>query len=219
MKRIWIFGMLAMIGTSTAGTTAARADIIIEHGTVMRVPDPSFRYTFQTVLTDIPNPPGVEVAFGDFFTVYDLKGIILGTNTQPDNWAATFNLVGTNPVGTSSPDDPAIYNVTWTYVGELPLLAPETLGSFSVQSSDGSLKNLAYAGQDTLLTGGPSGNMGSVPITTVPEPSSFLLAGLGLSSGWFVFRRRRGPTGGRSARPGRGLLGDGHQGLEGVARA
>jgi hypothetical protein len=189
--RIWIVGLLAVMGSTIAASTRAKADIIIDFGSVMPVPDPSFRYTFHSILTDVPNPPGVEIAPNDFFTVYDLKGIILGTNTQPNNWAATFNLVGRTPPNTNPPDDAAIFNVTWTYVGTDPILAPQDLGLFSVQSTDGSLRSLSYAGQDTLLTGGTKGNMGTVVIQGVPEPTSLLLAGIGLPATWMFIRRRR----------------------------
>jgi hypothetical protein len=186
--RIWIVGLLAVLSSMIAGSTRAKADIILDFGTVMEIPDPSFRYTFHAILTNVPNPPGVEIVMGDFFTVYDLRGIILGTNSQPNNWAATFNLVGNTPPDTNPPDNPAIFNVTWTYVGTDPILAPMELGFFSVQSTDGSLTSLVYAGQDTLLSGGKKGNVGTVPI---PEPTSLLLAGIGLPATWFVTRRRR----------------------------
>jgi hypothetical protein len=189
--RIWIVSLIVVLGSTFVGSTGAKADIIHNRGTVMQEPDPSFRYTFHSILTDVPNPPGVEIAMNDFFTVYDLVGVIQGTNEQPDNWAASFSLVGRTPAGTDPVDNDAIFNVTWTYIGADPILAPQDLGNFSVQSTDGSLRNLVYAGQDTLLSGGTVGNMGTVPITFVPEPTSLLLTGLGLPATWLVMRRRR----------------------------
>jgi len=184
--------LLLASALAVAGSGEARGDIIIDLSDVMTIPDPNFVYTFHVKLTNVVVPPGEEIAPGDFFTVYDVPGLIAGTNNQPFNWAASFNFVGQTPSGVSPPDNPSVLNVTWTFVGAVPILAPQDLGFFSVEAtSDIPATSLNYAGQTTLIGDGKHSNAGSVTVTAVPEPGVTVLVALPAVLGVVWLRRRR----------------------------
>jgi hypothetical protein len=177
---------------TAAGSGAARGDIVVDFAQVLTAPDPNFIYTFHAALTNVVNPPGEEIVNGDFFTVYDIPGLIAGTNNQPPNWAASFALVGRTPAGVSPADSTSILNVTWTYVGTVPLLAPQDLGLFSVEAtSDTPAKSLVWAGQDTIIGDGKHPSTGTVTVTAVPEPGASLLVAFSVALGAVWCRRRR----------------------------
>ena len=124
---------------------------------------------------------------GTFFTIYDFGGF-QSVGVIPGSWTATTALVGKTPsVGSLSPDDATITNVSFTYTG--PVLAgPALLGTFNIVSSFGLQKLGQFSAQatnnvSTDISFNKSfqnvGNVG-VPLAGVPEPSSMLLIGGGL---------------------------------------
>ncbi len=185
-------GLVAAMGLGLAGmgTGVARGDIVVTIDSIMQLPDPHFRVTFGASVINVQNVPAQEISNGDFFTVYDVPTLIVGTNRQPDNWAASFNRTGTTPAGVNPPDDPITYNVTWTFVGDNPIPASQALGAFSVETTSANFAGLYYAGQDTIIGDGKHANVGFA-MTPTPEPSSGVLAGLGLATAWSIRRARR----------------------------
>jgi hypothetical protein len=181
--RRWCGLMLAVVGLVGSAQVPARAEIIVKSVRVRDVPDPSLIYSIELTL-----PSGSEVAKGDFITLGNIPGLVLGTNNQPSNWAATF---------------PTFEEVTWRYIGRDPLTVPTgltelNLGTFSVQAeSDFVPQFLDYSGQTTSPIDGskqpfsgraPVINESTVP--TVPEPSTMVMSALGLATVLAASRRR-----------------------------
>jgi hypothetical protein len=189
MRLRWVIGVGAL-GWFAAGAPEADAAIVVDMATVMQVPDPTFLYHFQVELTNNIVPPGEEIATNDFFTIYDIQGLIPGTNNQPPNWAATFQFVGITPIGVNPPDDPTLLNVTWTFIGDVPILAPAMLGGFTVESRSDASRHLAYSWQTTLIGDGHRSGTTTVDVLDTPEPSSLVLAGIGLPAAFLWLRRR-----------------------------
>jgi hypothetical protein len=164
--------------------SVTRADIIPSY--VSTVPSgPNSIVTYQADLTAEQN-----ANTGDFFTIYDFSSIMPTSSSQPSGWTFSTSLVGPSPPQTNSPDNPSMWNLTWTYSG--PTLSGTGIGPFTVtilgNSDVVSLETGYFAGQGTLIVGPNAGthvgNVGRIPIPVVPEPSSvgLILAGLALSN-------------------------------------
>jgi hypothetical protein len=152
---------------------------------------------------------------GDYFTIYDFRGLIPNTNTQPTGFAFSSALVGPTPAGTNPVDSPTISNLTWTYTASSAPVGPVNLGTFTVQSQSnmpttGSFTSLSQTlvgdrtttsvsqSQVTTPSGSSCGSNGVVSslgdpsgAPVVPEPPSLALcAGLPLI-GLYWLRRQR----------------------------
>lgn len=139
---------------------------------------------------------------GDFFTILDFAGFVPGTQTVVANWTASSANSGVCPAdlaGTCAGfDDPAVPNLTWTYTGTgiaNPNTNPATvffLGNFAANSTFNMPRNDWFFSRDNDLAAphtdeGAGGNT-NVP-ASVPEPSSLLLFGSGLTA--LAFARRK----------------------------
>lgn len=137
---------------------------------------------------------------GDYFTIYDFAGKIEGSQTQPANFTFSTSDVGPTPAQLSPKDDPKIWNVTWTYTGTQTITGDKVLGDFSVASVFHRTGTDDFTGQTHKLTNGHFNNNitdTEVPVPCgVPEPSSYLLAGLGALGfvGYGLYRRRMGAS-------------------------
>jgi hypothetical protein len=144
-----------------------------------------------------------QVTAGDFFTIYDFGAFITGSSSQPANWTFSSSLLTTPPSGTNPPDNPALANLTWTYMGATPISAGTILGNFSVtlatpQFQQTPLTGAAFfaatatraAGQDA---GSKISNVGQIPVPVpVPEPTTLsLLVLAGAGSALRAIRRRK----------------------------
>jgi hypothetical protein len=154
----------------------------------------NYMWTYSIVL-----PSNMKLQSGDYFTIYDFAGLVSGSAnvsaTNPDssyanNWGFSTAKTGPTPNRLNPGDDPNIDNLTWTYNG--PTINVDgniTLGNFSATS--------AYNQQgDSFLTatnsraadGAVDSNITEtvVPVgtstggSTTPEPTTLLMAGLGL---------------------------------------
>jgi len=159
-----------------------------------------FTYTYAPVvaLTQTVNT-------GDFFTFYDVNGLISNSETNSTGlFKATEKLtngsIAVNGSTVIPNDSPSVLNVTYTYIGVNPIVGiPTALGTFSFQSIFGPATTLeAFAAVATsTVTGNKNGNvtqyMAPGTSTAVPEPASvipFALGGLGLL-GLIVRKTRR----------------------------
>jgi hypothetical protein len=136
-------------------------------------------------------------------TLYDIAGLIAGSELQPAGWTATTALLGDTPGGTTPVDSPTAINITWTYSGAAQITGPLSLGSFSFQSTFGGTGQvIATTFQDQVDTtpdggagddfaeGGLSSVTGPHQSSPVPEPTSILLLGTVLSLAGYRLRRR-----------------------------
>ena len=198
-----ITGLVAtvLVVTSVLCVTAApaRADIIVTFVSVVPVAG-GFTWTYDATLG--PNEETQETDLGGpfptLFTLYDLSGLVPGSETQPSSsWTPSEQLTGVTPPGVSPipPDDPTVLNITWSYGGTPSVIDDGTtstdLGLFTFKSTFGGTSSLIAFSQeatknnpgkpddDTQIAGrgqivGPDGS------TTIPEPSSLLILGSGL---------------------------------------
>ncbi len=143
----------------------------------------------------------------DFFTIYDFGSIVPGSNTQPIDWTFSSLLTGVTPSQTNPPDDPNVFNLTWTYTGASALPSGGPIGPFTIETAGALPPDTApqtrdgyFAAQGTLVTGANAGshvnNVGVVPIPIpVPEASTgslLIVAALLGGIGTVIFRRRSG---------------------------
>ncbi len=143
---------------------------------------------------------GTPCAFGTFFTLYDIPGIISsGVNgpTAPSGWGSAINLTGITPSGQILFDDPTIQNITFYYTG-VTVNGPTVISGFTYDSIYGATTTGVFSYQDskiTTLTLDQGQGPILIPSTTtplggVPEPASVLLIGGGLIALALVGRRR-----------------------------
>ncbi len=199
--------LLSLVAATAFGVMAAgaaHADINpIAPGTPTITGTGPYTYTYGTVLSDTET-----LVSGNFFTFFDVNGLISGTETGPAGWTASENLTGPNAVGNfnsapASIDSASILNVTYTYNGPTVVGAPSGLGNFSFQSiypvasTRESFTAVAdLSGTDILNANGTSYVGPTVSATAVPEPATivpFALGGLGLLA--LIVRKNRRASG------------------------
>lgn len=148
----------------------------------------------QSVRDGIPrvNPvPHTDLRYGAFLTLYDFDGYVGGSCTGPAHWSCSVRNAGYTPDDTMPMDRLDLVNLTWTYVGTTPISgAPNgrSLGTFGAESIYRTETLLDYAARGFKNNGASIGtvtdNVGQTrgPIASpIPEPSSVVLAGLGLA--------------------------------------
>ena len=179
-------GMLAM------GAGAARADIVLSLDTP---PVPSlggYTWTYDAILA-----PNQRVLAGNFFTIYDFDGFT-GVRSEPLGWTFSSADITPPPAGVAPIDLAGVPNLTWTWTGG-PIVPPGPLtavdlGLFSAESTVNSPTVADFVGLATknggTTDGTPISDIGRVTVpTTVPEPCTLALLGLGAAP---LALRRRG---------------------------
>jgi hypothetical protein len=173
MRKIPILGLAAL----SAITIATYADVIPTLSSITQNGN-DFTWNYSAnVLVD------QRVETGDFFTIYDFGNFVPGSNMQPAGWDFSSSLLGRTPAFltpreyTLIHDDPAVLNLTWTYIGQNPIIGPNFLGIFSVTNNTNQIITGQFAAQAThnggLFNGGKTANIGDVSVP-VPEMSALL---------------------------------------------
>jgi hypothetical protein len=141
---------------------------------------------------------GVRVQSGDYFTIYDFGGLDGGAD-MPANWAYSTADTGPVPYLLSPTDDPTIPNVTFEYTGSTSIIGPDTIGTFSVDSTGNLPTSTTWASYSTrnggLQDGTFASDLGStiapeqITNPNIPEPASVGL-GLGMIASAAIRRRK-----------------------------
>ena len=144
--------------------------------------------------------PHNNVGFADFFTLYDFAGYVAGSCAGPANWVCTAQLEGFTPDDVAPIDDAGIVNLTWAYITPTPTTlhgqpAGINLGQFTAMSIYNDERLVSYTSRTTKNDGFAldtiADNVGNTrgPVSTsVPEPASLGMFGLGLAA---LFTARR----------------------------
>jgi hypothetical protein len=175
----------------SALSLATRADIIPTLDSVTgSAPDFVWHYT-ANVTTD------ETVTNGDFFTIYDFSSVKPTIFGHPSFWTFSSALVGPTAPLTSPTDDPSLWNITFTYIGQTPISGAAALGVFSAVTHAHQLKTGQFTAEATKSsdpTGTKVSNVGNVSVP-VPEPSAlFPLLSVASVIGIDGFLRRRKKT-------------------------
>ena len=142
-------------------------------------------------------PTDSQLKVGNRFTIYDFAGYVPGSERAPDGWSFGLANVGPTPIETDPVDDPAKPNLSWTYSGPV-VEGGKPLGDFGASSVffdtapayftavTWTLKDRVDTNITTTLV--PVGSAVTGP--TVPEPTTLLLAAVGLPLAGLVGRLR-----------------------------
>jgi len=201
LKRTRILGIIAAVGGFALMAAPAMAGLLPVSTTV--TPDAgNFRWTYSIVL-----PTDVQVRNGDYFTIYDFSGYVPGSESGAANWNFSTAPTGVSPADLLPVDNPTVPNLTWTYAG--PTLTGQTgLGNFWAISPYGTgteadftarSHNPVYGTNDSNITSTTVPVQVPVP-PGVPEPTTLILAGLGLPFVRFLRRRKPGEDAGNGSR-------------------
>lgn len=175
-------------GTATAG--------LLPNGVTVTPESGNYRWTYAIVL-----PTDMQLQSGSYFTIYDFNGYVPGAESAPAGWTLTTSNTGMTNSLLNPDDDPNIVNLTWTYTG--PTTNGQTgLGNFWAYSTSGEgmedsftavTKRISDGLQDANITTTTVPVGGNTPPPSVPEPTTLLLAGLGLPAIGLgrVFRRKK----------------------------
>jgi hypothetical protein len=166
MKKAFVLGLIAF-GTSMF---VAYGDIIPSLSNITgSAPNFSWNYSANVTVNETVN-------HNDFFTIYDFSSIMPTTTTQPAGWTFSSALVGPTPSLVSPTDNPNLWNLTWTYTGQNPIIGAAALGIFSAVTSTDQLKTGQFTAEATRSndpTNTKIDNIGNVQVP-VPESTSLL---------------------------------------------
>jgi hypothetical protein len=182
-------GLLAL-GAPTAN--AAPVNINLVGGAPTEGPAGFFQYLYNFDLAE-----SETLVDGQQFTIFDFAGFVPSSGGVIESAPGTLSVVygaGVAPAGLplTTPDDPAINNLIFTYAG-----ATATADfQFLVTSTFGQTRNDSYVAVTTDLgqTGGPIFSSGGVRVAQagiIPEPGTMTLLGMGALGALGMVRRRR----------------------------
>ncbi len=195
LRSIASFGALLSAAALLIGN-AVQADII----PVFNVATPvgggtEFSYTVSIA-------SGSRVNTGDYFTIYDFKGYIAGSEFAPADWTPSVQLLGITPPSQIVIDNPSIMNITFKYTGSASLIGPiDPVGGPGAFGADSIYSGQNVGGQYSSTTHKQNpghadhntvqANQGFVVTpSNVPETSSLMLLVPGLVPLGMILRRR-----------------------------
>lgn len=189
MKKSYLLGLIA----TGAMACSAAADIIPTLSSITDNGGNSFTWNYTATVTN-----DQMVQTGNYFTIYDFSSISPVVASAPAGWTFTTSLIGTTPALVNPVDSASLYNVTFTYAGA-PLVGPQPLGTFSINTDTNQLTS-GYFAAEAMRSGGPNAgtsidNVGRVAVP-VPEMSALapLIGVCGIGAVGFVssiLRRRQ----------------------------
>jgi hypothetical protein len=172
-KILWMAALVGALGY--AGS--ARADFIVQLQAGSPVPSGSdWEYTYELVFSSIGGT--FEIQDGDFATIYDIEGLV--SYTAPAGFSVSEQNTGIDAFQTAPDDDPTLPNLTFTRTGGA-VTADEVFEAVIVSIYNATTLK-SYTAEETNVAATPDqpkGNVGLVPVPTVPEPGSLALVGLG----------------------------------------
>jgi hypothetical protein len=186
-RRTWIARLFTAAVAAVAVSQTASAGIIPASVTV--TPDGgNFRWTYAAVL-----PTNLLLQSGNYFTIYDVGGLVPGTISTPSGWTATTGIAVAAPTGLDPHDSGTAPDITFKYTG--PTITGQVgLGNFMFDSTISKASTLTWTAsnvnastlapdQNITQTTGPAApinHSGGGGPPAVPEPTTLALAGLGL---------------------------------------
>ena len=185
-KRLAAWALTAAAVTAAIGGAATPATAGLLPVSVSVTPESGkFRWTYAIVL-----PTDSQLQSGNYFTIYDFKGLAEGSVVAPAGWSFTTDKVGPTPTLVTPTDDPMVPNLSFKYTGPTIDAGQTGLGNFWAVSDFGLKTDSFFTAQTNRTSDGkvdtnitttnvpvPDGGTGT-PL--VPEPTTLLLAGLGL---------------------------------------
>jgi hypothetical protein len=182
-QRTWTRLAAAAVVALGAGSTASAG--LLPVNVTITPEGGKYRWTYAIVL-----PTDMKLQSGNYFTIYDFAGYIPGGESAPDGWTLSSSNVGPTPDRLRPNDDPSIPNLTFKYTGPTIPSGQIGLGNFWAYSQYGNQKEEFFTARtnrtsdglvdsnitDTIVPVGPDGGGGPL----VPEPTTLVLAGLGL---------------------------------------
>jgi hypothetical protein len=171
-------------------TASARADIIPSLTSVTLLtsgPDTGdYNWTYDVVVTSteevVANAAAPTPTSGNYLTMYDIAGLVSGSESMPTGWTASEQTTGVTP-NTETPTDTGLLNITFNYSTGATIVGAADLGAFDFVSTLGTpiAASNFYAGQATDTSGAENGtqdqNDGHVPAptTAVPLPAGSMI--------------------------------------------
>ena len=198
-SRKWIsrFLLAAVLAFSAQSASAGLLPVSVS----VLPEDGNYRWTYAIVL-----PTDSKLEAGNYFTIYDFHGYVAGGEFSPEGWTFASGSDGPTPDLLRPNDDPAVANLTWSYTGPTIPSGQIGLGNFWAVSTIGESRVDSFTAITNRTSDGvidsnitetdvPVAPTTPIDPNLVPEPTTLLLAGLGLPLVGLARLRRKKASG------------------------